>query len=306
MALSDDVRAELAAIEPRKACCRLAELSALIRGAGSIHFHGRGRISLHLDVSSPAVARRTFSLLKLYGVASEIHTFRRQAFERARRFRINVDDDARALQALNEMGVVDSALAPLDRPPARVVDRPCCRASYLRGAFLASGSVSGPRNAHLELRAAAMEGAEFLAALGREEGFALAVHDRGRHAAAYLKDRDAIADLLAFLGAHEAALALGESAVVAATKARANRLANADHANIVRSSRAADAQLRAIRRLEAAGRLEHLPAELREVARLRARYPALSLRELAGRLRPPATKAAAHRRLAKLQKLAER
>jgi DNA-binding protein WhiA len=306
MALSDDVRAELAAIEPRKACCRLAELSALIRGAGSIHFHGRGRISLHLDVSSPAVARRTFSLLKLYGVASEIHTFRRQAFERARRFRINVDDDARALQALNEMGVVDSALAPLDRPPARVVDRPCCRASYLRGAFLASGSVSGPRNAHLELRAATMEGAEFLAALGREEGFALAVHDRGRHAAAYLKDRDAIADLLAFLGAHEAALALGESAVVAATKARANRLANADHANIVRSSRAADAQLRAIRRLEAAGRLEHLPAELREVARLRARYPALSLRELAGRLRPPATKAAAHRRLAKLQKLAER
>ena len=306
MALSDGVRAELAAIQPRKACCRLAELSALIRGAGSIHLHGRGRISLHLDVSSPAVARRAFSLLKGYGVASEIHTFRRQAFERARRFRINVDDDARALQALNEMGVVDSALAPLDRPPARVVDRSCCRASYLRGAFLAAGSASGPRNAHLELRTATLEGAEFLAALGGEEGFSLAVHDRGRHAVAYLKEREAIAELLAFLGAHETALALGESAVVAATKARANRLANADHANIVRSSRAADAQLRAIRRLQAAGRLDHLPAELREIARLRSRYPALSLRELAGRLSPPATKAAAHRRLAKLQKLAER
>ena len=60
------------------------------------------------------------------------------------------------------------------------------------------------------------------------------------------------------------------------------------------------------KRLEAAGRLEHLPAELREVAELRSRHPTLSLRELAGRLRPPATKAAAHRRLAKLQKLAER
>jgi cell division protein WhiA len=306
MALSEEVRAELAAIAPRRPCCRLAELSALIRGAGSIHLHGRGRISLHLDVSSPAIARRAFSLLKGYGVASEIHTFRRQAFERARRFRINIDDEARAVQALNEMGVVDAGLAPLDRPPPRVIDRPCCRASYLRGAFLASASVSGPRNAHLELRAATVEGAELLASLGREEGFALAVHDRGRHAAAYLKDREAIADLLAFLGAHEAALRLEESAVVAATKAHANRLANADHANIVRASRAADAQLRAIQRLEAAGRLEHLPAELREVARLRTRYPALSLRELAGRLSPPATKAAAHRRLAKLQKLAER
>jgi DNA-binding protein WhiA len=306
MPLSEEVRAELAAIKPRKACCRLAELSALIRGAGSIHLRGRGRIAIHLDVASPAVARRVFSLLKGYGVASEIHTFRRQAFERARRFRINIEDDARAVQALNEMGVVDSALAPLERPPTRVIDRPCCRASYLRGAFLAAGSVSGPRNAHLELRAASVEGAELLASLGREEGFTLAVHDRGRHAVAYLKDREAIAGLLAFLGAHEAALKLQESSVLAATKARANRLANADHANIVRASRAADAQIRAIQRLEAAGRLEHLPAELREVAALRSRHPTLSLRELARRLRPPATKAAAHRRLAKLQKLAER
>jgi DNA-binding protein WhiA len=304
--LSEEVRAELAAIAPRKACCRLAELSALIRGAGSIHLRGGGRIGLHLEVASPAVARRVFTLLRGYGVPCEIHTFKRQAFERATRFRVHIEDDARALQALNEMGVVDVRLAPLDRPPKRIVGRSCCRAAYLRGALLASGSVSGPRHAHLELRAASVEGAEQLAELGREEGFSLAVHDRGRHAIAYLKAREAIADLLAFVGAQDAALRLGESAVVAATKARANRLANADHANIVRASRAADAQLRAIKRLDAAGRLGHLPPELREVADLRVRNPTLSLRELARRLRPPATKAAAHRRLTKLQKLAER
>jgi cell division protein WhiA len=304
--LSEDVRAELAAIEPRKACCRLAELSALIRGAGSIHLRGGGRIGLHLEVASPAVARRVFSLLRGYGVPCAIHTFKRQAFERATRFQIHIEDDARALQALNEMGVVDVHLAPVERPPRRIVGRPCCRAAYLRGALLAAGSVSGPRNAHLELRAASVEGAELLAALGRKEGFALSVHDRRRHAIAYLKGREAIAELLAFVGAQDAALRLGESAVVSATRARANRLANADHANIVRASRAADTQLRAIKRLEAAGRLEELPHELRELADLRARHPTLSLRELAGRCRPPATKAAAQRRLAKLQKLAER
>jgi cell division protein WhiA len=306
MPLSEDVRAELAAIAPRKACCRLAELSALIRGAGSIHLRGGGRIALHLDVASPAVARRTFTLLKAYGVPCEIHTFRHRAFGRATRFRIHVDDEGRALQALNETGVLDARLTPLERPPRRVVARSCCRAAYLRGALLAAGSVSGPRNAHFELRAASLEGARFLAALGGEEGFALVARDRARHAVAYLKGRETIADVLAFLGAQQAALWLGESAVVAATKARANRLANADHANIVRTSRAADAQLRAIKRLEAAGRLEALPTDLREVADLRARHPTLSLRELAGRLRPPATKAAAQRRLAKLQKLAER
>jgi DNA-binding protein WhiA len=304
--LSEDVRAELAGIDPRKACCRLAELSALVRSAGTVHLRGGGRIALHVEVSSPAVARRAFTLLRSYGVPGEIRTFRSQSFDQATRFQIHLDDDARALQVLNEAGVLDSHLAPLERPPARVVGRPCCRAAYLRGALLASGSVSGPRNAHLELRSANVEGAQFLASLAGEEGFRLAVHDRGRHAVAYAKATETIAELLAFLGAHEAALRLEENAVVASTRARANRLANADHANIVRASRAAESQLRAISRLRSDGRLENLPHELREIAELRARNPTLSLGELARRLEPPATKAAAHRRLAKLQRLAER
>ena len=139
----------------------------------------------------------------------------------------------------------------------------------------------------------------------RAEGFSLGVHERESHALAYAKGTETIGELLAFLGAHESALALGEEAVVSATRARANRLANADHANIVRTSRAADAQLRAIRRLEREGRLDELAPELKEVARLRVRHPTLSLRELARRCSPPATKAATHRRLAKLQRLAE-
>jgi DNA-binding protein WhiA len=305
MSLSEEVRSELAAIAPRKRCCRLAELSALVRSGGSIHLRGGGRVTLHLEVATPAVARRAFSLLRSYGVASEIRTFRQQAFERARRFQIHLRDDGRALQALNEIGVLDSRLVPLERPPRRVVARSCCRASYLRGALLAGGSVSGPPNAHLELRASTPEGAASLAKLAGEEGFPLSIHERGRHAIAYAKAAETIVDFLAFLGADEAALRLGENAVVAATRARANRLANADHANIVRASRAADAQLRAIKRLENAGRLEQLPTELKELARLRARHPTLSLRELAARCKPPVTKAAAQRRLAKLQRFAE-
>ena len=305
MTLSEDVRSELAAIAPQKPCCRLAELSALVRGAGSVHLRGGGRIGLHLDAASGAVARRAFSLLRSYGVPAEIRTYRRRAFERATRFQIHLEDDARALQALNEAGVLDTRLAPLDRPPRRVVARPCCRASYLRGAFLASGSVSGPRNAHLELRTADAESARFLAGLARADGFAFGVYERNRHAVAYAKGTEAIGELLAYVGAHEAALRLGEESVVAATRARANRLANADHANIVRTSRAAEAQLRAIRRLERDGRLEELAPELREIARLRARHPTLSLRELAGRCSPATTKAAAHRRLTRLQRLAE-
>ena len=230
------MRDELAAIEPRKPCCRLAELSALVRGAGSVHLRGSGRIALHLELASGPVARRAFSLLRSYGVPCEIRTYKRRAFDRATRYQIHLEDDARALQALNEAGVLDTNLVPLERPPRRVVARECCRAAYLRGAFLAAGSVSGPRDAHFELRTADVDSARFLAQLPAPDGFDLAVYERHGHAVAYLKGTEAIADLLAFLGAQGVALRLGEDAVVAATRARANRLANADHANIVRTS----------------------------------------------------------------------
>ena len=304
--LSEDVRSQLAAIEPGKACCRLAELSALVRTAGSVHLRGGGRIALHLEVASPAVARRGFSLLRSYGVPCEIRTYRQAAFARSSRFQLHLVDDPRALQALNEAGIIDADLSPLDRPPRRVVARSCCRAAYLRGAFLAAGSVSGPRNAHLELRVTDVETASFLADLAGADGLRVRSYERGRHAVAYAKGVEPTADVLAFLGADEAALRLGEDAVVGATKSRANRLANADHANLVRASRAAERQLRAIRRLESAGRLVELPPELREIAALRRRHPSLPLRELARRCRPPATKAAVQRRLARLERAAER
>jgi cell division protein WhiA len=271
-----------------------------------VHLRGGGRIGLHLEVASPGVARRAFSLLRSYGVPCEIRTFRQRAFARASRFQLHLGDDARAVQALNEAGILDARLAPLERPPRRVVARTCCRAAYLRGAFLAAGSVSGPRSAHLELRAANAGAAQFLAGLARAERFTVGAYERGRHAVAYVKGIEAIGDFLAFMGAQEAALRLGEEGVMGSTRARANRLANADHANLVRATRAAERQLRAVRRLEAAGRLDELAPDLREIARLRARHPTLSLRELARRCRPPATKAATQRRLARLERLAER
>ncbi|MDQ2909507.1 MAG: DNA-binding protein WhiA, partial [Actinomycetota bacterium] len=99
---------------------------------------------------------------------------------------------------------------------------------------------------------------------------------------------------------------LQERAVVGATKARANRLANADHANLVRAGRAAHAQLEALRRLERAGRLEELSPPLREIARLRLKHPSLSLRELGAKCVPPVSKPTAHRRLGALIRIAQR
>jgi cell division protein WhiA len=306
MSLSEDLRAELAQIAPESDCDKLAELSGLFHSAGRLHLRGRGEVSLHLDVSESSVARRAFRLLRELGIESELRTYKQRAFSQPTRYQLHVEGGTAALEVLHDAGVLDARHAPLARPPRRVVRRSCCRRAYLRGALLGGGSLSGPRAPHLEIRATGVDGAQFLVDLARREGLTLGVLDRDRHAVAYAKGTETIVDLLAAAGACDAVLAFEERAVVAATRSRANRLANADHANLVRVTRAAHRDVQAVRRLAAEGRLESLPPRLREAAELRLRHPALSLRELASKCRPPVTKAALHRRLAKLGELAER
>ncbi|HEX3226842.1 MAG TPA: DNA-binding protein WhiA [Gaiellaceae bacterium] len=300
MSLSEDLRNELAQIAPEADCDRLAELSGLFHAAGSVHLRGRGEVALHLDLASSAVARRAFALLRAFGVDSEIRTYQQHAFGRATRYQLHVEGSGHAYETLHRAGVLDAAHRPVERPPRRVVARRCCRRAYLRGALLAAGSLSGPRDPHLEIRTSEVEGARFLADLAAREGADLRVLDRGRHAVAYAKGVESIADALVAAGATDTVLVLEESSVLAAIRADANRLANADHANLVRTSRAAHAQLEAVRSLD----IESLPDELREVATLRLRHPTASTAELARRCHPPTSKASAYRRLRKLQELA--
>ena len=305
MISSEDVREELATIAPQRECDRRAELSALFHSAGSLHLRGAGDWALHLDLGSGASARRAFALLRDSGIRSEIRTYRRRAFDTATRYQLHVEGDDDALRVLAAAGVVDRRHAPLDRPPRRVVGRSCCRAAYLRGAFLGAGSLTLGRSPHIELRATSLESVALLVRLAHAEGVQLALADRETHAVAYAKSWETIESLLALMGASETVLALEERAVVAETRGRANRLANADHANLVRTSRSARRQLAAVEGLRAADALEALPDRLREAADLRLRHPTESLRDLAARANPPATKAALHRRLRTLEELAE-
>ena len=303
MSFSDDVRDELAAIAPERECDRLAELSALFHFAGRLHLMGRGEVSVHLDLASGPVARRAFGLLRSFDVGSEIRTYRRRAFGQETRYQLHLEG---GLELLREAGVIDARGAPRERPPRRLLGRGCCRGAYLRGALLAAGSVSPPPAPHLEVRSESRAGAEAVAAAAAGEGAELRVAQRGEQSLAYAKGIDRIAGVLAAAGASDAALALQERTVVRATRARANRLANADHANLVRTGRAAHAQLQAVRRLQRGRRLEELDPRLREIAELRLKHPALSLRELGAKCNPPVSKPTAHRRLQSVLRLARR
>ena len=296
--LSEDLRNELATIAPESDCDRLAELSGLFHVAGSVHLRGRGEVGLHLDLASSGVARRGFALLRAFDVDSEIRTYQRHAFDRATRFQLHVEPGAHAYEVLHRAGVLDSSRRPLEHPPRRVLARRCCRGAYLRGALLGAGSLSGPRDPHLEIRTAEPEGAHFVAAVAARIGAELRVIERRTHAAAYAKGLETIEELLTAAGAIDTVLAFEERSVLAAIRGDANRLANADHANLVRTSRAARAQIEALRALD----LDSLPDDLRELAELRLRLPAASTAELARRSK--LTKASAYRRLRRLVELA--
>ena len=300
MTLSDAMRDELAQIAPARRCCRIAEVSALFHACGSWHLRD-GRVAVHLDLASSAGARRAFALLRDLGVPSEIRTYRRRAFDRATRYQLHVAADDEVHAVLRDGGVLSSSGAPLEVPPKRVVGRSCCRGAYLRGALLGAGSLSGPAAPHLEIRASSLDGARFVQAVAAQDEVPLHVAERRTHAIAYAKGREAIAGALALAGAGETVLDLEEHAILAGLKGDANRLANADEANLERVARAAHRQLEAIRGVG----LDALPAELVEIAELRLRYPAASLAELAAKARPPLTKASAQRRLAAVTRLFE-
>ena len=223
MSLSDELRDELAQIAPERRCCRLAELSALFHSSGAWHLRD-GSIAVHLDLISSAIARRAFALLRDLGVRSEIRTYPRRSFEQATRYQLHVTVDAKAHAVLREAGVLSSSGAPLGVPPKRVVGRSCCRSAYLRGALLGAGSLSGPRNPHLEIRTGTLEGARFVQDVARRADASLATAERRGHALAYAKGHDAIGAVLAVAGAGDTTLLLEEHAILSSLRADANRL----------------------------------------------------------------------------------
>jgi hypothetical protein len=299
MSFSEDVRHELVERAPARSCCRLALLSGLIRHAGSLQVRAGGELAVVAELADPAAARLAFTLIRERGADCEILSFREHRFEKRNRVLLRIAGGT-SLQLLHEAGVLSATLTPLERPPGRLLNRACCRGSYLRGAFVAAGSVSAPRRpAHLEIRTAETGSAEALAEVAAVERVPMRTANRRGHAIAYLKSRESIRDMLALMGAHDAVLSLEEAEVISATRETANRLTNCDRANLGRVSAAAHRQTEAIALLD----LDLLEPELRRVAELRLENPSSSLAELGQRAEPPLTKSTVARRMKVLKSL---
>ena len=144
MSFGEDVRHELVERPPAKACCRPAFMSGLIRTAGTLQVRSGGELAVRIELIDATAARTLFTLLRPAEAGIEIVSYREPRFARRNVVSVRLHG-ARSLQLLHELGVLAEALTPLTEPPRRLVNRRCCRGAYLRGAFVATGSVSAPR-----------------------------------------------------------------------------------------------------------------------------------------------------------------
>lgn len=273
------VKEELAHLRAPRECCRRSELVAFVRSAGTFHILPRGRIALEVDAPDAGVARAVYTALSMLGGDPEVRRYSPGRSHPSEHYVVRVESNDRSLFA--RAGALDADGLPARGIPDGVADRRCCAGAYLRASFIAHGTVSPPRRpAHLEIRATDPDAAGGLVDLAERIGARMRVREH-RGAAVYTKDVASVGALLAAMGAHQSFLAWEAGGVWSTVRSEANRLANADAANVRRTVKASSVQRQAIRDLDAAGQLDGIPVALRDAARVRLEYPDASLEELA-------------------------
>ena len=226
------------------------------------------------------------------------------ALEQKYIFQIN---DGEKLERIIDAFGFDARQSPVLHINFGLLEEDCCRAAFLRGAFLAGGSVTDPnKRYHLELETSHAQASRELQALLTDMGQQPKQVARGGYQVTYFKNSDQIEDLLTLMGAPLSAMALMNTRAEKELRNGVNRRVNCESANLDKAVDAAQEQLEAIRRLYELGRVEELSPQLKETVILRETYPELTLCQLAEEFDPPVTKSCLNHRLRKLVELSKK
>ncbi len=304
MSFTSDVKDELTRVAPGCSHCEKATLAALIRIEGTLMFGGPGKYRLEIDTEISSVARLIIRLLhQLYGLKTEL-TVRRSVLHKTPNYLIAIPSQPQLEQVLHELGVLSKAGLEMGIDP-HLIEKNCCAAAYLRGAFLGSGFVSEPRgDFHFEITVESEEMAQDLVALMAGKDITARVSHRRNSYTVYLKSGTAISEFLALTGAYQCALAMENERVRKSVRNDINRKVNAEVANQAKSAEASLDQIVSIRKLISTGKVTELPPGLQEIARLRLLHPEASLKELGQKANPPLSKSAVYHRIRRLEEYA--
>ncbi len=293
VSFSGSAKAEICRSYPAKTCCALAELFGILLFCNSFSRDAIRIITESREFAQqlPKLLHKAFSMS--FDISPELDAGGKMVFQ--------IHDRDKICRIMSEYGFgFDDTLALHVNLP--VVEEDCCKTAFLRGAFLAGGSVTDPgKGYHMEITTThASVSRETYTLMHEAMGIYPKSAKRGGGFVLYLKQSDLISDCLTYLGAPVAAMGIMEAKLEKELNNRVNRRCNCDEANTSKVVEAAQEQLSAIRVLRDMGRLEHLPLKLQQAALAREENPAASLTELAAMMEPPITKPAMNHRLKKL------
>ena len=295
---SAGAKAELCKNFPQKSCCYLAECFGILLFCNSF-----GSDGIRIITESREFAQRLPKLFrKAFGVTFDLQPEDGSAGKQ----NFQIIDSEKIAIIMEAYGFDPDGTVSL-HINLPLVEDDCCKVAFLRGAFLAGGSVTDPGKAyHLEFTTVHHRVAREAHALIQEVlDFYPKAANRGGGQVLYLKQSDQISDCLAYLGASVAAMGIIEAKLEKELNNKVNRRCNCDEANTSKVVVAAQEQIAAIRLLRERGLLEQLPAKLQQAAEARQENPESSLTELASMMEPPITKPAMNHRLKKLVQLAQ-
>lgn len=308
MSFSLEVKNELSRIEENHACCKKSELAGIIRAGLTIRSMG-GRPRLSLVTENSPLSRHVFSRVKeLYRINPEVHMLKTKRFRTHAVYRLDFSAFAGDMEhpLFSDLGLsVSQNFSDLFLKPYPMKSR-CCKRAYLRGGFLATGSISDPdKSYHLEVSFDQKAQAEEYMHLLRDFGIESRDILRKGHTLVYLKEGQEIVDFLNVIGAHGALMNLENIRIVKDMRNQVNRIVNCETANLEKTVNASCRQTENIQLIKDRMGLESLPEGLFEIARIRLENPDVSLVELGNMLNPPLSKSGVNHRLRKLDKLAE-
>lgn len=297
MSFSFDAKNELCRLPVQKLCCARAEAYGIL-----LYCNTFSASEVRIVTENPNFAAR---LPKLFHRAFSIR-FDRQPEPGAPGKMVFQITERRKLERITDMLGYDLRQNLVLHINFALLEEECCKASFLRGAFFAGGSITDPmKRYHLELTTSHQQASRELDVLLRESGYPPKSVSRNGSFVTYFKQSDQIEDFLTLIGAPVAAMNVMTAKMEKDLRNSVNRRLNCDSANLDKAVLAAQEQLEAIRRLRSDGRLETLPEKLKATAALREAHPELSLSELAETFDPPVTKSCLSHRLRKIMQLAE-
>jgi DNA-binding protein WhiA len=288
-------------------CCEKAELSALLRMNGTVELSGSRKVVLNVATQNAAIARRIYSLLKkMFNVHMELLVRKKMRLKKNNLYIVRIP--MRVQEILHELGIVGEGYQFYQGIEPSIIAQRCCQKAYLRGAFLAGGSVNNPEGSsyHLEIISNYEDHCAALVELANQFNLNARMIERKKGYIFYMKEGEKIIEFLSIIGAHQALFKFEDVRIMRDMRNSVNRIVNCETANMNKAISASMRQIENIRLIDERMGLDNLSPKLHEVADVRLANPEMNLAELGELLKGNVSKSGVNHRLRKIDEIAER